>query len=115
MFKVQNNIMWLPTVTNVPALLALRVATRVSTSRAGTPGGAVGIGYGTGGAGAGVGVGTTLGDTLGNVARCYPGDQVRNPNRDARFVGNTPFARMVRIRYVALAIAAAGSDPPQVE
>jgi hypothetical protein len=30
-------------------------------------------------------------------------------------MGNTPFASMVRSIYVALAIAAAGSDPPQVE
>jgi hypothetical protein len=32
MLKVQNNLMWLPTVTNVPALLALRVTTRALTS-----------------------------------------------------------------------------------
>jgi hypothetical protein len=37
MLEVQNNLMWLPTVTNVPALLALRVTTRVSTRRAGEP------------------------------------------------------------------------------
>jgi hypothetical protein len=46
MLEVQNNIMWLPTVTNVPALLALRDTTRASTSRAGALGGTAGIGSG---------------------------------------------------------------------
>jgi hypothetical protein len=112
MLEVQNNIMWLPTVTNVPALLALRVTTRVSTSRAVKLSGAAGSGSGSGGAG--VGSVATLRTAVGNVARRDPGAQVRNPNRDARFVGNNPFARMVRIISVALAIAAAGSHPPQV-
>jgi hypothetical protein len=110
MLKVQNNIIWLPTVTNVPALLALRVITRVSTSISGPTGGAAGSVSGSGGAR--VGSIATLGAAVGNVARRDPGAQVQNPNRDARFVNNTPFVRMVRSRSVALAIAEAGSDPP---
>jgi hypothetical protein len=113
MLELQNNLMWLPIVTNVPALLALRVATRASTTRAGTPTSNAGTGPSSGGAGIG-GV-ATLGAAGGTAAIRDPGAQVRNPNRDSRFVGNTPFARMVRSRSVALAIAAAGSDPPQVE
>jgi hypothetical protein len=110
MLEVQNNLMWLPTVTNVPALLALRVVTRASTTRAGSPS----TNTDTGPGGANIGGGSTLGAAAGAATRRDPGAQVRNPNRDSRFVGSTPFARMVRIRSVALAIAAAGSDPPQV-
>jgi hypothetical protein len=113
MLEVQNNLMWLPSVTNVPALLALRVATRASTTRAGTPTNNAGTGPGSGGDG--IGGGATLRAAAGTAARRDPGAQVRNPNRDSRFVGNTPFERMVMSRSVALAIAAAGSDPPQVE
>jgi hypothetical protein len=51
MLQVQNNLMWLPTVTNVPAFLALRVTTRTSTSRAGAPGSIAGTGSNGGGAG----------------------------------------------------------------
>jgi hypothetical protein len=113
MLEVKNNLMWLPTVTNVPALLALRVTTRASTSRVGVPGGSADPG--SNGGGAGVGSGATLDAPVGTVTRRDPGAQVRNPNRDSCFVGNTPFARMVRSKSVALAIAAAGSEPPQVE
>jgi hypothetical protein len=105
MLEVQNNLMWLPTVTNVPALLALRVVTRALTARKGAPS----TNADTGPGGANVGSGATLGAAVGAAARRDPGAQVRNPNRDSRFVGNT-----VRSRSVALAIAAAGSDPPQV-
>jgi hypothetical protein len=110
MLEVQNNLIWLPTVTNVPALLALRVVTRASTTRAGAPS----TNADTGPGGANVGGGSTLGAAVGATARRDPGAQVRNPNRDSRFVGNNPFARMVRSRSVALAIAAAGSDLLQV-
>jgi hypothetical protein len=112
MLEVHNNLMWLPTVTNVPALLALRVITRASTSRAGAPRSSAGTGSNGGGGG---GSGATLGAAIGTIARRDPGAQVRNPNRDSRFVGNIPFARMVISRSVALAIAAAGSYPPQAE
>jgi hypothetical protein len=103
MLEVQNNFMWLPTVTNVPALLALRVVTRASasTSNSGNhtpdaetaapaPGGAV----------------------ASATPRRDAGAQVRNPNRVARLVGNTPLARLARSRSVSLAITTAGSDPP---
>jgi hypothetical protein len=110
MLEVQNNLMWLPTVTNVPALLAMRVVTRASTTRAGAPSTYADNGPG----GANVGGGSTLGAAVGATARRDPGAQVRNPNLDSRFVGNTPFVRMVRSRSVALVIAPAGYDPPQV-
>jgi hypothetical protein len=48
MLEVQNNLMWLPTVTNVPSMLAVRVATRASTTRAGTPTSNAGTGPGSG-------------------------------------------------------------------
>jgi hypothetical protein len=88
--EVQNNIMWYPTVTNVPALFAVCVTTRVLTGRASTPVGAAGSGSGS--SGAGVGSAATPSAAVGNAARRDPGSQVGNPNRDARFVGNTPFA-----------------------
>jgi hypothetical protein len=109
MLEVQNNLTWLTTVTNLTALLILRVVTRVSTTRAGAPS----TNADTGPGGANIEGGATLGVVDGAAARRDPGAQVRNPNRDSRFVGNTPFERMVRSRSVALAIAAAGSDPPQ--
>jgi hypothetical protein len=49
-----------------------------------------------------------------NQVRRDPGAQVRNPNRVAWFVGNTPFSRLVRSRLVAQAITVAGLDPPSV-
>jgi D-alanyl-D-alanine dipeptidase len=39
---------------------------------------------------------------------------VRNPNRDPSVVGNTPLARNVHSRGVAVAITAADRDPPEV-
>jgi hypothetical protein len=50
----------------------------------------------------------------GNAAHHDPGAPVRNPNRNALFVGNTPFSWMVRSRSVGQAITTAGSDPQQV-
>ena len=38
----------------------------------------------------------------------------QNPNRDPRYVGNTPLAINVRTRSIRNAIAAAGTDPPMV-
>jgi hypothetical protein len=74
MLEVQKNLMGLPIVTNVPALLTLRVTTTVSASRSETPGGAAGSGSGSGKAG--VGSAATLGAAVGNVARRDPGAQV---------------------------------------
>jgi hypothetical protein len=106
MMEAQNNVMWLPTVTNVPLLLALRhiprvdltatpsvrvPAARAPTARAATP----------------------ASDTApaAAAARRDAGRQVRNPNRAPRFAGNTPFAQNVRSRTVSEAIATAGSPP----
>jgi hypothetical protein len=106
MLEVQNNLIWVPTVTNVPALLALCTTTLVSAS-SGTGGSSYTTGANRGGTGA-----PNPAATSDNQVRRDPGAQVRNPNRDARFVGNTPFACLVRSRSVAQAIAMAGSDPP---
>jgi hypothetical protein len=90
LLEVQNNLMCLPTTTNVPALLAMRV-----TNRASSPSGAgssrVGLVTCNGGSGA-----TSSAAPISNVARRDPGAQVRNPNRDARFVVNTPLARLLQ-------------------
>jgi hypothetical protein len=105
MLEVQNNLMWLPIVTNVPSLLALRTTTR---SSAPTGGGTSNSGPGGGSSGAG---GTTPITPGGNATRRDPVVQVRSPNHDARFVGNTPLARLLRSRSVAQSITVAGSDP----
>jgi hypothetical protein len=95
-FERHNNLHWLPSVTNVPALLALIPSTvthcPVATPRApAVPRGG--------------------GATPAAASECRdPGPRVRNPARDARFTGNTAFARNVRSRCVDEAIALAGGD-----
>jgi hypothetical protein len=41
-------------------------------------------------------------------------NRVQNPNRDVRFIGNTPFAVNIRTRSIRNAITVANVDPPQV-
>jgi hypothetical protein len=106
MLEVQNNLMWLPTVTNVPALLALRATVRVSAASGPVAASAVGIPATTGGKAAPA--------ASAGALRHDKGPSVRNPSRDPRYVVNTPFARLVRSRTVAEAIAKAGCDPPGV-
>jgi hypothetical protein len=105
MLEVQNNLMWLPTVTNGPALLALCVVTRASARTSNSDNRTPASGT----------TDSALGEAVASATpRRDAGAQVRNPNRDARFMGNTPLARLVRSRSVGLAITTAGSDPPQV-
>jgi hypothetical protein len=104
MLEVQNNLMWLPTVTNVPALFGTCVITRATTPSTTGSGGGVSGGGGP----------ATTATAGGKITRQDTGDQVRNPNRDARFVGNTPLVRLVRIRSVVQAITVVGSLPPVV-
>jgi hypothetical protein len=92
LLELQNNLMWLPTTTNAPALLDLRVSTQASApveldSDALTQEQAI---------------------VEPEQPPPLPRAQARNPNRDARFVGNTPLARLVRSRSVAQAITVAG-------
>jgi hypothetical protein len=84
MLEVQNSLMWLPTVTNVPSLLAIRATTRVSA-----PVTSAGTRSNLGGNAAAVPAssGTPCRDA---------GPSVRNPSRDPRYVKNTPFARLVK-------------------
>jgi hypothetical protein len=103
--EVQNNLMWLPTINNVPALSALctNVRSPASTTLPRLP--------------------ATTKDAGGRppssvepagAARRDPGRQVCNPSRESCFVGNTPLARNVRSKAVAVAIADPGSQPPEV-
>jgi hypothetical protein len=105
MLEVQNNLMWLPTVTNIPALSALRANVRTPAAaplpRASAPSTALG------------GLAALAAEAAG-PPRCDPGRQVRNPSREACFVGNTSLARNVRSKAVAMAIADAGSQPRDV-
>jgi hypothetical protein len=105
MLEVQNNIMWLPTVINIPALSALCANVRTPAAaplpRASAPAPALG------------GL-AALAEEAAGPPRHDPGRQVRNPSREACFVGNTSLARNVRSKAVATAIADAGSQPPDV-
>jgi hypothetical protein len=93
--QAQNNLSWLPTVMNVPTLLALRstpsdVITQVGSSAAVSVGGS----------------GTPA------PVRRDPVRQVRNTSRDPRFTGATPLAVNVSSWKVAAAIALAGAPSP---
>jgi hypothetical protein len=103
--EVQNNLMWLPTINNVPALSALRINVRspatatiprshVPTQEAGSR--------------------SPLAAEPAAVTRRDPGRQVRNPSRESCFVGNTPLDRNIRNKAVTAAIADAGTQPPEV-
>jgi hypothetical protein len=110
-FDMHNNLSWLPSVSNVPALQAL-----TSPSRS--------LGQGSGARGGGGnsnpaarGTPATTASALPAPAapaanRRDPGHPVRNTDRDAMFTGNTPFAANVRTRRVQQAIALA-APPPQ--
>jgi hypothetical protein len=103
-FERQNNLHWLPSVTNVPALLALAPATIIPRPGGGPRAPAAPRGGGaTAPAAAGVSPAVA-------VERRDLGPRVRNPAHDARFTGNTAFAGNVRSRRVVEAIALAGGD-----
>jgi hypothetical protein len=103
MLEIQNNLMWLPTVTNIPALSALRSLARqpAAATPIRTP----------------IQVPAPISGltTEANAPpRRDPGRQVRNPVRQACSVGNTPLGRNVRSKAIASAIADAGAPPPMV-
>jgi hypothetical protein len=102
-FERQNNLHWLPSVTNVPALLALVPATMAP--RPGWTPRAPAL--------------PREGEPPPPQLELLPQQQrnaairpprVRNPARDARFTGNTAFAGNVRSRRVDEAISLAGGD-----
>jgi hypothetical protein len=103
MLEAQNNLMWLPTLTNVPLLLTLRHIPRVGLAAA--PAARVPV------ARAPAARAAAPANDAAAAARRDAGRQVRNPNRAPRFAGNTPFAQNVRSRAVSEAIAAAGAPP----
>jgi hypothetical protein len=107
MLEAHDNLMWLPTVTNVPLLLALRHIPRVGLAAA--PAARVPVASSQ--AARAADTGSDAAPTA-DAARRDAGRQVRNPNRAPRFAGNTPFAQNVRSRAVSEAIAAAGAPPP---
>jgi hypothetical protein len=92
LLELQNNLVWLPTTTNAPALLDLRVATQASSPVELDP--------------------AALAQEQAIVEPeqppPLPSAQDRNPNRDARFGGNTPLDSLVRSRSVAQVITVAG-------
>jgi hypothetical protein len=107
MMETHQNLMWLPTVTNVPLLLALRniprtgltaapdaPVARAPAARAAAPASEIA--------------------PAAAAARRDAGRQLCSPNRAPRFVGNTPFVQNVRSRAVSEAITTAGSPSPIV-
>jgi hypothetical protein len=105
MMEVQNNLMWLPTINNVPALSALRINVR-SPAEETLPRSPAPTQDAGGRAPSSV--------EPAVAARRDPGRQVHNPSRESCFVGNTPLARNVRSKTVSAASADAGSQPPEV-
>jgi hypothetical protein len=98
MLETQHNLMWLPSVTNVPLLLAAR-----ARAPAAAP--------------------APAGNRAPNAAAAPPavarrdqgrdqGRQIRNTARPAVYTGNMPFSKNIRARRVTDAIALAG--PPSV-
>jgi hypothetical protein len=98
-FELQNNLNWLPSVSYVPALLALRPAAprHQHAPRPSVPSAALAAPPATASRGA-----------PSAVQRPDLGSRVRNPSRDARFTGSTAFANNVRTRRVEDAIQLAG-------
>jgi hypothetical protein len=91
-FECQNDLNWLPLVSNAPALLALRdrpVRVQIAPHQAASP------------------VVTATCAAPASERRDL-GPHVRNPGHDARFTGNTAFANNLRARRVEEAINLAG-------
>jgi hypothetical protein len=101
MLEIQNNLMWFPTVTNIPVLSALRSLARqpAAATPVRTP----------------IQVPALISDLTTEAAappRRDPGRHVRNPARQACFVGNTPLGRNFRSKVISSAIADAGAPLP---
>jgi hypothetical protein len=109
-FDVHNNLSWLPSVSNVPALQALTSPSRNLGQGSGSQ-----EGGGNSNLAARATPATTASASPTPAApagnRHDPGRPVRNTDRDAMFTGNIPFAANVRTHRVQQAIALAGSPP----
>jgi hypothetical protein len=108
MLETQHNLMWIPSVTNVPLLLSLSLAQRPVAARAR--------------ARAPVAAPAPAGNRAPNAAAPPPvvarrdqgrdqGRPIRNTARPAVYTGNTPFSQNIRARRVTDAIALAGPPP----
>jgi hypothetical protein len=99
-FDMHNNLSWLPSVSNVPALQALTSPSRNLGGGGGSRGGG-----GTSNQPARTAPTTTASAVSTTAApagnRRDPGRPVRNTDRDAMFTGNTPFVANVRTRHVS--------------
>jgi hypothetical protein len=112
-FDMHNNLSWMSSVSNVPALQALTKPSRVSGG---------GVGYRGGGENSNQSERTTPETTASAASttaapaggRRNPGRPVHNTDRDAMFTGNTPFAENVRTRRVQQAIALAEGGSTRV-
>jgi hypothetical protein len=104
MLETQTNLMWLPSITNVPLLLSLSLAQRPVAAR--TPAAAP----------------APAGNRAPNAAAAPPavarrdqgrdqGRQIRNISRPAVYTGNTPFSQNIRVIRVTDAIVLAGPPP----
>jgi hypothetical protein len=98
-FECHNSLSWLPSVSYVPALLALHPASprHQHAPRPWVPSAALAAPPATASRGA-----------PSAVHRPDLGSRVRNPSRDARFTGSTSFANNVRTRRVEDTIQLAG-------
>jgi hypothetical protein len=100
-FERQNNLNWLPSVANVPALMALKTPSRTTVAPRGAPP---------------LPRAAATGDRATPATRTSPREQrelgarIRNPSRHAMFTGNTAFANNVRDRSVDQAFAVAGGQ-----
>jgi hypothetical protein len=116
MLETQNNLMWLPSITNVPMLLNLSVPIRARPVGR-TPGPALPIiAPAPAPSSAAYHVPTPPGGVpdVAPVARRDQGRPVRNTARVSLFTAYSPIAQNVRSRRVSEAIALAG-PPPMVD
>jgi hypothetical protein len=114
MLETQNNLMWLPSITNVPMLLNLSVPIRAPPVGR-TPGPAPPVrASAPAPSSAAYHVPNPPGGVpnVAPVARRDQGRPVRNTARASLFTDNSPFAQNVRSRRVSEAIALAGPPPP---
>jgi hypothetical protein len=103
LFDCQNNLSWLPSLTNIPALFALRATPVRSPNAPRRP--AAPTSVPTAAPAANTGKGDRAAPAPG---RPNLGSRVRNLGRDTRFTVNTAFSNNVRARRVEEAIVAAG-------
>jgi hypothetical protein len=109
-FGMYNNLSWLPSVFNVPALQALTSPSRNLVGGGGSRGGGGNSNHPA--RTAPTGTASAVASTAAPAGSwCDPGRPVRNTDRDAMFTGNTQFPANVRTRRVQQAIALAGPPP----